>query len=165
MTLGKKIAEKRRELGLRQEALAEKLNVSAQAVSKWENDQSCPDIQLLPKLAALLGTTVDALLSEESASSQPDIQLLPQEQRRPLEELVLRVKVLSADGDKVRVNLPMALVKVALETGMQLPQIGGNEMLKNIDLGQIMDMAERGLIGRLVEVESADGDTVEIVVE
>ena len=41
--------------------------MSAQAVSKWENDQSCPDISLLPKLAELFGITVDELLGHKSA--------------------------------------------------------------------------------------------------
>ncbi len=45
-TLGRRIAAHRRELGLTQDALAERLGVTAQAVSKWENDQSCPDISI-----------------------------------------------------------------------------------------------------------------------
>ena len=64
--LGKRIAALRKQRGLTQEALAEALGVSAQAVSKWETDNSCPDISLLPKLAAELGVTVDALLSDLS---------------------------------------------------------------------------------------------------
>jgi len=51
MTLGNKIAELRKEKGMTQEALANALGVSNQAVSKWEANQSCPDIQLLPQLA------------------------------------------------------------------------------------------------------------------
>ena len=47
-TLGKRIEENRKKLGLTQDQLAEKLGVTAQAVSKWENDQSCPDITMLP---------------------------------------------------------------------------------------------------------------------
>ena len=61
-TLGKRIVHHRKRLGLTQDALAEKLGVTAQAVSKWENDQSCPDITMLPKLAEIFGTTTDALL-------------------------------------------------------------------------------------------------------
>lgn len=61
-TIGKRIAENRKRLGLTQDALAEQLGVTAQAVSKWENDQSCPDITMLPKLAEIFGTTTDALL-------------------------------------------------------------------------------------------------------
>ena len=61
-TLGKRIMENRKRLGWTQDRLAEQMGVSAQAVSKWENDQSCPDISLLPKLAELFGITVDELL-------------------------------------------------------------------------------------------------------
>ena len=65
-TLGKRIVMHRKRLGLTQDQLAESLGVTAQAVSKWENDQSCPDINMLPKLAQLFGTTVDSLLGNES---------------------------------------------------------------------------------------------------
>jgi len=65
-TLGKRIVMHRKRLGLTQEQLAETLGVTAQAVSKWENDQSCPDISMLPKLAQLFGTTVDALLGNDT---------------------------------------------------------------------------------------------------
>ena len=61
-TIGKRIMHCRKNLGLTQDQLAEKLGVTAQAVSKWENDLSCPDIAMLPKLAAIFGTTTDALL-------------------------------------------------------------------------------------------------------
>ncbi len=164
MTLGKKIADARREKGWSQEALAEKLNVSPQAVSKWETAASCPDISLLPQLAKLFGTTVDALLCEEDAPA-PVVQQLPPESRRPVEQLTLRIKVESADGDHVRVNLPMALVKAALEIGIQLPGMDGNKALKSIDFEKVLAMAEQGLLGKLVELDSADGDHVEICVE
>ena len=61
-TLGKRIALHRKRLSLTQDALAEKLGVTAQAVSKWENDQSCPDITMLPKLAEIFDVTTDELL-------------------------------------------------------------------------------------------------------
>ena len=68
-TLGKRIVQHRKALGLTQDQLAEKLGVTAQAVSKWENDQSCPDITMLPKLAAIFGITTDALLGSQPAQS------------------------------------------------------------------------------------------------
>ena len=55
-TLGKRIVFHRKRLGLTQDALAELMGVTAQAVSKWENDQSCPDIGALPKLAEIFGS-------------------------------------------------------------------------------------------------------------
>lgn len=59
--LGNTIGQYRRKLGLTQEQLAQKLEVTNQAVSKWETDQCCPDVQLLPKLADVLGISLDAL--------------------------------------------------------------------------------------------------------
>ena len=65
-TLGKRIAQLRKSKGLTQDKLAEALGVTPQAVSKWENDQSCPDISTLPKLAEIFGITTDELLGHES---------------------------------------------------------------------------------------------------
>ncbi len=65
-TLGKRISANRKRLKLTQDQLAEKLGVTAQAVSKWENDQSCPDISTLPLLADIFGISVDALLGREA---------------------------------------------------------------------------------------------------
>lgn len=161
-TMGQRIASLRKQHGMSQENLAEKMGVSSQAVSKWENDASCPDISLLPKLAKLLDVTVDQLLTGESNQ----VKLLPAEQRKSLDQLTLRVRVLSSDGDRIRVNLPMSLVKIGLEMGMDLSSsMGGADALKQLDLSKIMDLAERGAIGKIVEVESADGDHIEVVVE
>lgn len=68
-TLGKRIIAGRKRLGMTQDRLAEQLGVTAQAVSKWENDQSCPDITMLPKLAELFGISIDALLGREKQES------------------------------------------------------------------------------------------------
>ena len=164
MTIGKRIAALRREKGLKQDDLAQMLEVSPQAVSKWENDQTCPDISLLPKLAKILGVTVDELLSGKQ-ELQPVVTLVPEEQRKDIKDMMLRIVVDSHDGDKVRVNLPMALVQVAMDMGMEMPQVSGNNALKGIDWMQIMDLVRHGAMGNLVEVESADGDTVRIFVE
>lgn len=61
-TMGKRIMQLRKEKGYTQEQLAEMMGVSAQAVSKWENDVSCPDISILPILAEKLGVSTDELL-------------------------------------------------------------------------------------------------------
>ncbi len=162
-TIGNRISRLRKGKGMSQEALAEQIGVSPQAVSKWENDQSCPDISLLPQLAKLLDITVDELLTGNSN----EVRMMPEEQRKSLEELTLRVRILSADGDKIKVNLPMTLVKVGLEMGVEIaPNYAkGMDSLKNLDLKQIMELVERGALGKLVEMESADGDIIEVVVE
>jgi transcriptional regulator with XRE-family HTH domain len=161
-TLGKKISDLRREKGIKQEEMAERLGVSPQAVSKWENDISCPDIMLLPKIAQMFNVTIDSLLSNEQ---KRETQILPAEERKNIDDLIFRIRVNSAEGDKVRVNLPIPLVKLAVEMGVKMPQLSGNDALKEIDFGQLLEMIEKGLIGKLVEIESAQGDIVEIVVE
>ncbi|MDE6253420.1 MAG: helix-turn-helix domain-containing protein [Lachnospiraceae bacterium] len=65
MKIGAKLAELRRKKGLTQEQLAEKLGISAPAISKWETDNSYPDIALLCPLARALGTNVDTILQFE----------------------------------------------------------------------------------------------------
>ena len=164
LSMGNRIGMLRRKKELKQDALAELLGVSPQAVSKWENDQSCPDISLLPKLAKILGVSVDELLTGD-APEEPAAKMLPPEQRKDLKDMMLRIVVDTKEGDKVRVNLPVMLAQAMMEIGMQMPQINGNDALKGIDLGQVMQLVHHGAVGNLVEVESADGDIVRIFVE
>ena len=163
MTIGKRIALLRKEKGLTQEELAKHMDVSPQAVSKWENDQTCPDISALPKLARLFDVPVAALL--EGKEVLPAARVLPPAERKDPKDMLLRITVDSAQGDRVRVNLPIALVEIGIEIGMEMPQINGNEALNGIDLKKILEMVRLGCVGNLVEVDSADGDKVRIFVE
>ena len=156
-TLGQRIAALRRQKELTQEALAEALGVSAQAVSKWENGVSCPDIMLLPQLAKMLEVTVDALLSGEQ---EPETRLIPAAERKSFNDLILKMRVDSSDGNRVRINLPMPLVKLGLESGKTV-QING---MGNVDMEQILQLVESGVLGKLLEIDS-DRDHVEIWVE
>jgi len=61
--IGKKIKALRLQKGMTQEELAAKLNMSSQAISKWENNVTMPDIQLLPRLSVILGVTIDELFA------------------------------------------------------------------------------------------------------
>ena len=66
MEIGSIIMKKRKELGITQQVLAKKLHVSNQAVSKWENGMTCPEISLLPAIAKVFGMSVDSLLGYQS---------------------------------------------------------------------------------------------------
>ncbi len=68
MELGKKIKSLRTQKGVTQDVLAEKLGVTYQAISKWENEQTMPDISLLPAISIYFGITIDELfeMSDES---------------------------------------------------------------------------------------------------
>ncbi len=160
-TLGKRIADLRKSKELKQDDLAQMLNVSPQAVSKWENDQTCPDISLLPELARILGVSVDELLS---GKSEPITQLVPLENRRDINTMTLKIDVISSNADKVRINLPMPLIKMAAEIGLAMPQISGNDALKSVDLNKIMDLVAQGVVGNIIDIES-EGNTIKIYVE
>lgn len=66
MTLGQKLKEIRKRFGLSQEQLAEIMNVSRQAITKWENDGGLPDINNLQELSKIFGITVDYLLNDKN---------------------------------------------------------------------------------------------------
>ena len=160
--LGKNIAKYRAKKGLTQDQLAEKFGVTAQAVSKWETGNSCPDITLLVPIADFFQISVDELLRGDQPQ---ETRLLPPEERKDFDRMILRVMVDSHRGDRVRVNLPLPLLKLGLELGVQMPEINGAEALQDIDLKAILQLVDSGVIGELVEVESAQGDIVHIVVE
>jgi len=63
-TMGSRIAALRKENNLTQAQLAEKVGVTDKAVSKWERNLSCPDIDLLPRLSEIFGVTTDELLQK-----------------------------------------------------------------------------------------------------
>ena len=79
--------------------------------------------------------------------------------------MILRIIIDSNDGDKVRVNLPISLIKIMIDGGAKMPEVNGKDVLKNIDWENIFSLIEQGAIGKLVEIEGSDGDRVDIVVE
>lgn len=73
-TMGEKIAELRKAKNMTQKDLAEQMNVTDKAVSKWERNLSCPDINSIPRLAEVLGISVEELLqvSGEQKQEKPE---------------------------------------------------------------------------------------------
>lgn len=158
--LNKNISALRKKKGITQEELAERLGVTAQAVSKWENEISCPDIQLLPKIAELFDVSIDELMG---VSKRNDVVM---SSKKSFEELTLRIKIRRNDGEKVNINLPMPVVKAAVEMGINMSNVNSNiSALNNIDIDQIISLAEQGVLGNLLEVDSGDGDTVNFCIE
>jgi len=159
-SFGTRLARLRKDKGLTQEDIAEKLHVSPQAVSKWETDASYPDIDGLLTLSDVLGVSVDDLVGKTKETPH----LVPENERKDVKNMTLKVTVDSTDGDKVRINIPVALLKIIVESGAAMPSVNGNEALKNIDFKQIMNLIEQGVIGKLVEIDSSDGNHVEVTV-
>lgn len=154
-TLGSRLTALRKEKGLTQEQLAEKLGVTNQSVSKWENDINAPDISILIMLAGLYDTTVDSLLGREK---QPIVSTTT----KNIDNLILKIKILSNDNDKVNINLPFSLVKVFVKDG-NLSVLKDKNI--DIDFNQLIKLVEEGVVGELVDIQSGDGDTVKIFIE
>jgi len=70
-TLGTMIAELRKQHGMTQLELAEKMGVTDKAVSKWEHDLSCPDIHSHPNLAGILGVSLEELMQVKKEAEAP----------------------------------------------------------------------------------------------
>ena len=161
-TLGERIAYYRKAANMTQAELAEACSVTAQAVSKWENDLTAPDISLIPKLAELFHITTDELLGvpKRTVTAVDPAKV-------DMSKILFRVRVLSKEGDKVNVNLPLALAELLLSDGAMSSKLFGSkgDALKSIDFAQIVALVRQGAMGKLVEVDSADGDKVEVWVE
>ena len=70
-TMGQLIATLRKQKGMTQKDLADKLNITDKAVSKWERDLSCPDINSIPTLAEVLGVSVEELMQTKKEATAP----------------------------------------------------------------------------------------------
>jgi len=68
-TMAEVISSRRKELGMTQKDLAEKLNITDKAVSKWERGIACPDTGTIPKLAQILGVSLEELMNTQSAEA------------------------------------------------------------------------------------------------
>lgn len=160
-TIGSRISELRKVNGFTQDSLAEKCNVSPQAVSKWENDLAIPDISILINLAEIFNVTVDEILRGNQSKA---VRVVPKEARKPLEHLMLRLTVDTQEGDKVRINLPVTVLEILLQTQADF-SMNDKQILTREQLELIMNMIQVGTIGELLTVDSADGEHVAIFVE
>jgi transcriptional regulator with XRE-family HTH domain len=159
-TFAQRFARLRKEKGFTQESIAQKLGVSAQAVSKWETGSSMPDISLLVSISEALGITIDELLGKE----KEEVEIIANPTPDDIDKKMLRIKIISVDGDVVKVNLPMALVRVISESGEKV-DISGSKALQGIDWKSIIALVDKGVIGDLVSIQSSEGDIVSICIQ
>ena len=83
MTLGNRLQRLRQRQGLSQDALAEKLGVSRQAVSKWERDEAVPEVEKLLRLSELYGVSLDELVKGDATQSAPQAESQGESQAEP----------------------------------------------------------------------------------
>ena len=171
-TLGRRIARLRLARTATQERLAKELNVSPQAVSKWENDINYPDISLLPDLARFLDVSVDELLSGASASTQ--------ESTAAQERAAVRES--AAEVVSVAVDEPAEIVEESSEqddqgiatqsSGFSFGKLFGKSMIKVEKNDETDSSKKKGVRlgngsakhGLHVYVVSDDGDVVDMCV-
>ena len=173
-TLGRRIARLRLARTATQERLAKELNVSPQAVSKWENDINYPDISLLPDLARFLGVSVDELLSGASASAQENSAA----QESAAEKSTAEVVSVAADEPAEIVEEPVEQDNQGIATqssGFSFGKLFGKSMVKvekNDDDDNDDNSKEKGVRigngsakhGLHVYVVSNNGDVVDMCV-
>jgi len=169
-SLGSRIGEFRKRRGVTQEQLAEAMGVTPQAVSKWENDISCPDISLLPKLADYFAVSLDVLIRGGSPDS---VRMREEGEPIDINKMAMRIVARSPKGDDVEVNLPMPLLKSARQAGkpLAIQMMSGSgdskisNALRNIDFDEIAKLAENGMLGKLLELNPEGGGGVAVFVE
>lgn len=155
--IGENIAALRRKAGLTQEELSEKMCVTAQAVSKWENDLSCPDIETIRSMAKLFGVTVDELLN-----GPKNVPELKSDEPEKVAKRILHMQVNTGADTKIHCRIPTAVFLKAAENGT-LEKLLGDE-LESEQLDMILEIIRSGTVGSIVSVDQ--GDThVEIAVE
>jgi len=171
-TLGRRIARLRLAKTATQERLAKELNVSPQAVSKWENDINYPDISLLPDLARFLGVSVDELLSGASASAQESAST---QENTAAQESAAEVVSVAADEPAEIVEEPNEQENqgiAAQASGFSFGKLFGKSMVKVEKNDEADDSKKKGVRlgngsakhGLHVYVVSDDGDVVDMCV-
>ena len=171
-TLGRRIARLRLAKTATQERLAKELNVSPQAVSKWENDINYPDISLLPDLARFLGVSVDELLSGASASTQENAAA---QESAAAEKSTAEVVSVAADESAEIVEEPVEQDNQGIATqssGFSFGKLFGKSMIKVEKNDEADGSKKKGVRlgngsakhGLHVYVVSDDGDVVDMCV-
>ena len=149
-TIGQNIAYFRKQKNMTQEELAEKMSVTAQAISKWECDASYPDIITVQALSKVLGVSVTELLDGIQTPAQ--INDAPQE---IIDRRIVRIEV-KTDGTTIVTRFPVPAMKKAIENGT-LERLIGDDFE---EVASILGMIDAGMTGRLVDVNTPDTQVV-----
>lgn len=157
-TLGARIAEARKGKALTQEDFAGLLGVTAQAVSKWENDISCPDIMLLPKISEFFGISIDELLTgntkKEEKTEKSKVSVTD------TSKLKLRIQISPPNKKPTNVTIPVTMVKKVAKIGNGISAIIGNNSISNERFEEILELAEQGAIGEFLNIDTDDGTKI-----
>jgi transcriptional regulator with XRE-family HTH domain len=150
-TFGQRLTNLRKQHNMTQNDIAQKLNISYQAVSKWENDITSPDIDSLIALADIFEISVDELLGRKQEEKV-------NVESKDFNHLICTIEIGDED-DTMKFNLPLSIVE-NLVSSKQKNIINGNKQLKQIDFEHIIELARLGVLGEIVNITSSDGDRI-----
>lgn len=156
-SLGERLSAARKNKGLTQDDFAKYLDVTPQAVSKWENNLSCPDIMLLPKISEILGLGLEELLTGERKTEEKQKAAVPDNTK-----LRLRIKISPPGKKPTNITVPTALVKRVAKIGNGISGILGNTALSSSQLEEILQLTEEGATGEILNIEAEDGTIITI---
>lgn len=158
-TLGSKIARLRKEKGYTQEEFSQLLDVTAQAVSKWENDISCPDIMLLPKISQLLGISIDEMLGNAAPAAQQK-----EEEKTAVDsgKLRLKINIISPNKKPVNISFPMAMVKRFTKIGTSISSIidVNSPAIDSQKIDSIFELINDGATGEILNITDENGQNI-----
>lgn len=112
-----------------------------------------------------------AMLEEGKINSQEAMDLLDAlkedeaivfKKKKEESKKMVRIRIKSEDGDKVNVNLPIGLIKAGLKIGSKFDE---KLDIEGVDFDEIMELIDEGHEGKIVDIQSEDGDIVEIYVD
>ena len=160
-TLGTRISQYRKQRNFTQSEFAELLGVTPQAVSKWENDISCPDIMLLPKISQLLGVSIDEMLG--NPVDQTKAQKV-EEPKIDTSKLKLKINITSANKKPVNISFPMAMVKRFTKIGTGISSIidVNSPAIDGKQIDSIFELINDGATGEILNITDETGQNIVI---
>lgn len=174
-TLGSRIAKKRKALNLTQEEFSGLLGVTAQAVSKWENDASCPDIMLLPEISKVLDVSIDELMGvkarkhnneadePEKIEAEKVTEFIGEKRSKAdISKLKLRINIIDNRNKPVRIALPMPFVMRMANMGVKISGVLGTNAINDSQLEQILELVRNGVAGEIFDLTTDDGTNIKI---
>ena len=143
LTIGQRIASRRKLLNLSQEALSEQLNVSRQAISKWESDAAIPEVDKLIALGRIFGVSVGWLLGTEEETAFNPRDYFTDAQLEMLEEIVARHHPAPKPSPwKIPAVIVCAVVLTAalwLGTRTQMDRLAADNAAAQAQISQLME--------------------------
>lgn len=158
-SIGENISAVRKSAGITQEKLAEAMLVTPQAVSKWETDTACPDIDTINRMARFFGVTVDHLINGNDEH--------PSLKEAAPEEVGKRICVINTkkDGCNVKLKIPVEAIRMLHNTKIvknRDDDSNNNSLMINME--ELLSLAGNGIVGSIADID-ANGCNIQISVE